>query len=182
MTSLRLPKLAYYRTVLCTFLRFGTMTWPSIRFDISSKNVKKPLDIIWPQIERKCSEEYLAIILAVKRKLWAIFLPRFHLEKEQTPGGKLKTFYIGNLSLCLHDSGFLETLQSRYLSSWMEIVVSVNVSANYVYFWWLVASLAILIAVPVVFGRRWTSLAGVLQMPRVSNAFKVYTYKLLNKK
>ena len=109
MTSLRLPKLAYYRTVLCTFLRFGTMTWPSIRFDISSKNEKKPLDIIWPQIERKCSEEYLAIILAVKRKLWAIFLPRFHLEKEQTPGGKLKTFYIGNLSLCLHDSGFLDT-------------------------------------------------------------------------
>ena len=67
--------------ILCRFLRFETVTWPSIRFDVSLQNLKKPLDIFWPQIERKCSEEYLAVILAVKRKLWAIFLPLGHLEK-----------------------------------------------------------------------------------------------------
>ena len=47
--------------------------------------------IFSPQIERKRSEEYLVINLAVERKLWAIFLPRVHLWKKQTPGGRLKT-------------------------------------------------------------------------------------------
>ena len=56
----------------------------SIRF-------KKSLDIFWPQIQRKRPEEYLDMILAVKRKLWTIFLPRVHLEKQQTPGSRLKT-------------------------------------------------------------------------------------------
>ena len=60
------------------------LTYNSIRF-------KKPLDIFWPQIQRKGSEDYLVMILAVNRKLWAIFLPRVHLEKEQTPGSRLKT-------------------------------------------------------------------------------------------
>ena len=50
------------------------LTYNSIRF-------KKPLDIFWPQIQRKGSEAYLVMILAVNRKLWAIFLPRVHLEK-----------------------------------------------------------------------------------------------------
>ena len=52
---------------------------------------KKPLDSFWPQIQRKGSEDYLVMILAINRKLWAIFLPRAHLEKEQTPGSRLKT-------------------------------------------------------------------------------------------
>ena len=39
-----------------------------IRFDISLQNIKKPSDIS-PQIERKRSEEYLVINLAVERKL-----------------------------------------------------------------------------------------------------------------
>ena len=42
------------------------LTYNSIRF-------KKPLDIFWPQIQRKGSEDYLVMILAVNRKLWAIF-------------------------------------------------------------------------------------------------------------
>jgi len=47
----------------------------SMRFDLSLQNFKKPLvDIFLPQIERKKRyEEYLVIILAVERKLWAIF-------------------------------------------------------------------------------------------------------------
>ena len=60
------------------------LTYNSIRF-------KKNLEIFWPQIQRKGSEEYLVMILAVNRKLWAIFLPRVHLEKEPTPGSRLKT-------------------------------------------------------------------------------------------
>ena len=60
------------------------VTYNSIRF-------KKPLDIFWPQIQRKGSEDYLVMILAINRKLWAIFLPRVHLEKQQTPGSRLKT-------------------------------------------------------------------------------------------
>ena len=51
---------------LCTFVRFEAMICPSIRFDISLKNFKKPLDIFSPLIESKSSKEYLIIILAVK--------------------------------------------------------------------------------------------------------------------
>ena len=40
----------------------------------ASNTLRKPSDIFWTQIERKRS-------LVVKRKLWAIFLPRVHLEK-----------------------------------------------------------------------------------------------------
>ena len=54
----------------------------------------------------------------------------------------------------------------------MKIVVSVNVLTNYMSFL-IVSGLksAILIALPFVFSRSWTSLAEVLQMQRVSNAF-----------
>ena len=51
---------------LCTFVRFEKMIWPSMRFDISLQNFKKPLDSFSPQIERKRSKEYLVITLAVK--------------------------------------------------------------------------------------------------------------------
>ena len=54
----------------------------------------------------------------------------------------------------------------------MKIVVSVNVLTNY--FSLLIVSglkSAIFIALPFVLSRSWTSLAGILEMPRVSNAF-----------
>ena len=55
---------------LTSFVRFETMNRPNIRFDISLQDLKKPLDIFFsPQIERKRSEEYLVINLAVERKL-----------------------------------------------------------------------------------------------------------------
>ena len=44
------------------------MIWPSIKFDVSLQNIKKPLDIFSPQIERKRPKEYLVIILAVKER------------------------------------------------------------------------------------------------------------------
>ena len=45
----------------------------------------------------------------------------------------------------------------------------------YFFYWLLEVSFAILIAVPFVFSLSWTSLAGVLKMSRVSNAFQDYT-------
>ena len=54
----------------------------------------------------------------------------------------------------------------------MKIVVYVNVLTNCISLL-IVSGLksAIFIASPFVFRRSWTSLAGVLEMPRVSNAF-----------
>ena len=46
-----------YAASFYTFVRFESMIWPSIRFDISL------------QIKRKRSEEYVVINLAVERKL-----------------------------------------------------------------------------------------------------------------
>ena len=69
----------------------GLSLYTSNDLTYNSIRLKKPLDIFWPEIQRKCSEDYLVMILAVNRKLWAIFLPRVHLEKEQTPGSRLKT-------------------------------------------------------------------------------------------
>ena len=48
------------------------MVWPIIIFD--PQNFQKPLEIFWPQIERKHSEEYEVIILAVKKKALGDFL------------------------------------------------------------------------------------------------------------
>ena len=56
------------------------------------------------------------------------------------------------------------------MSLWRKIVVSVKyVSLNYIYFLLLVDSLAILIAVPVVFSHSRTLLAEVLKMLCISN-------------
>ena len=66
----------------------GLNLYASNDLTYNSTRFKKPLDIFWPQIQRKGSEDYLFMTLAVNRKLWAIFFPRVHLEKEQTPGIK----------------------------------------------------------------------------------------------
>ena len=77
---------------LCTFVRFETMIWPSIRFDISLRNFKKPLDSFSPQIERKRSKEYLVIILAVKESFERFSCLDFIFEKPNTgkPAYKMK--------------------------------------------------------------------------------------------
>ena len=65
-----------------------------MKFDLSLQNFKKSLvDIFSPQIERK---KRCVFILAVERKLWAIFLASS--KKNINLGFKHK------------DSGFLETL------------------------------------------------------------------------
>ena len=63
-----------YAVTLRTVIRFETMIWPITE-------LKKSLDIFLLWLERKHSEEYLVILLVVKRKLWAIFLPQVYLEK-----------------------------------------------------------------------------------------------------
>ena len=56
------------------YARENDLTYDSIR-------LKEPLDTFWPQIQIKRFENILVMILAVKRKLWAILLPWIHLEK-----------------------------------------------------------------------------------------------------
>ena len=68
---------------LCTFVRFETMIWPSIRFDMSLQNFKNPLDSFSRQIERKRSEEYLVIILAVKESFERFSCLEFIFEKSK---------------------------------------------------------------------------------------------------
>ena len=80
-----------------------------------------PLDIFWPQIERKRYKEYLVILLAVKESFERFSCLEFIFEKSKYREAGLK-----------HKQGFLETLQ--YLSSWMKIVVAVYVSPNYFLF------------------------------------------------
>ena len=59
------------------------MIWPSIRFDISLQNFKKPLDIFSPQKERKRSKEYLVMILAVKESFERFSCLEFIFEKSK---------------------------------------------------------------------------------------------------
>ena len=68
----------------------GLSLYTSNDLTYNSISFKKPLDIFWPQIQRKGSEYYLVIILAVNRKLWAIFLPRVHLEKNKQRKARFK--------------------------------------------------------------------------------------------
>ena len=52
--SIFMKSSAVYEASLCTFvLSFETLILPSMRFDISLQNFKKPLVDISPQIERK---------------------------------------------------------------------------------------------------------------------------------
>ena len=67
---------------LCTFVRFETMIWLSIRFEISLQNFKKPFNIFSPQIERKRSNEYLVILLAVKESFERFSCLEFIFEKK----------------------------------------------------------------------------------------------------
>ena len=100
---------------LCTFVRFETMIWPSIRFDISLQNFKNPLDSFSRQIEIKRSKEYLVIILAVKESFERFSCLEFIFEKsKQGEAGwkrklKLEAWRLRN---------FRDTLILN-LSSWM---------------------------------------------------------------
>ena len=118
---------------------------------------------------KKTSQRIICHNSGCKRKLWGILLPQVICENSlQTPGSKLKT-----RTKAIRLRNFRDTL-----------IVFVNENCFffcicftelYFLYWLLVVSLGILTAVPFVFSRSWTPLAGVLKMPRVSNAFKDYT-------
>ena len=98
-----------YAVTLRTFVRFETMIWPITE-------LKKSLDIFWLWLERKHSEEYLVILLVVKRKLWAIFLPQDYLEKVANMSKPAQNLSLSlNLQGFILDSGFSETLHSQYM-------------------------------------------------------------------
>ena len=67
-----------------TFVKFETMIWPSIRFDYK-------LIELWKAFRKKTFQRIFSYDSGCKRKLWAVFLPRVHLWKKQTPGTRLKT-------------------------------------------------------------------------------------------
>ena len=136
------------------------------------------LDIFLPQMERKRSKEYLVIIsLAAKESferfscLGFIFEKSKHREAGLKHKLKLKPWRLRIFRR------FNTCLVNENCCLWMWF------TELYFFYRFLVVSLVILIAVPFVFSRLWTSLAGVLKMPRVSNTFEDYkSIKPLNEK
>ena len=123
-----------YAASLCKFVRFETMIFlPSIRFDISLQNFKKPLDIFFT-VNRK-------------KTFRAIFSYTF--------GCRTKTL-----------SDFWKCFTELYFFYWLFM---------------LVVSRAILIAVPFIFNRSWTWLAGVLKIRTYQTLFKVTDRNKTNK-
>ena len=139
-------------------MRFETMIWPCISFDISLQDFKKPLDIFSPQIERKRSKEYLFTILAVKESFERFSCLKFIFEKKQTPGSLawISSDYFDGLKYKLK-------LEAWKLRIFRDTLILVFVNENccpcicftelYFFYWLLVVSFVILIAVPFVFSR-----------------------------
>ena len=134
---------------LCTFVRFETMIWPSSMFDTSLQNFKKPLDIFSPQIERKRSKEYLVIILAVKESFERFSCLEFIFEKSKHREAglkhKLKLYWAWRLGI------FRDTLILVFVNE--NCCLCMCFTQLYFFYWLLVVSLVILIAVPFVFSR-----------------------------
>ena len=133
---------------LCTFVRFETMIWPSIRFDISLQNFKKPFDSFSPQLERKRSKEYLVIILAVKESFERFSCLEFIFETSKYREAGLKhklKLWAWRLRI------FRDTLILVFVNE--KCCLCIRFTELYFFYWFLVVSLVILIAVPFVFSR-----------------------------
>ena len=131
---------------LCTFVRFETMIWPSIRFDMSLQNFKRPLDSFSPQIERKRSKEYLVIILAVKESFERFSCLEFVFEKSKHREASLKH----KLKL---EAWKLRIFRNSLILVFLNESCCLCICFTELYFFYslLVVSLVILIAVPIVF-------------------------------
>ena len=127
---------------------FETMTWPSMRFDISSQNFKKPLDSFQPQIERKRPKEYSVIIPAVKESFERFFCVEFVFEKNnyRKAGLKHKLKLKAWRLRIFRDTSILVFLNEN-------CSLCICFTELYFFYWLLVVSLVILIAVPIVFSR-----------------------------
>ena len=144
------------------------MIWPSIMPGLIYRTLKAFTHFS----DCKQRENVLKNVGCKKGKLWAIFLPRVHLEKV---ANTWRLVYICKV--------FYMTVRI-FRNTSLSILVFVNNNCclckcfTELYFlsWLLVVSFASFkIAMPFVFSRTWTSHAGVLKMPRVSNAFNDYT-------
>ena len=133
---------------LFTFVRFETMIWPSIRFDVRLQNFRKPLDSFSPQIERKRSKEYLFIILAVKESFERFSCLEFVFEKGKHREAGLKhKLKLEAWRLRI----FRDTLILVFLNE--NCCLCICFTELYFFYWSLVVSIALLIAVPIVFSR-----------------------------
>ena len=133
---------------LRTFVRFETMIWPRIRFVISLQIFKKPLDIFSPQIERKRFKEYLVIILTVKERFERFPCLEFVFEKSKHREAGLKhKLKLEAWRLRI----FRDTLILVFLNE--NCCLCICFTELYFFYWLLVVSLVILIAVPIVFSR-----------------------------
>ena len=127
---------------LCTFVRFETMIWPSIRFDISLQSFKKPVDSFSPQMERKRSKEYLVIILAGKESFERFSCLEFVLEKSKHREAGLKhKLKLEAWRLRI----FRDTLTLVFLNE--NCCFCICFTELYFFYWLLVVSLVILIFV-----------------------------------
>ena len=151
---------------LCARFLRETMIWPNTQ-------LKKSLDIFWPRLERKRLTEYKVILLVVKRKLWKIFLPRVHLEKQQTRPSRLKNFSL-NLQGFIHDSGFSGTGYSQIIHVFVNKYCCPFKCFIELHFlsWFFVKIFFLLLCQ--LFSVVHESHAGVLKMPRVTNSLKDY--------
>ena len=131
---------------LCTFVRFETTISPSIRFDIILQNFKKPLDSFSPQIERKRSKEYLVIILAGKKSFERFSCLEFVFDKSKHREAGLKHKLKAWRLRIFRDALILVFLNENYC-------LCICFTELYFFYWLLVVSLVILIAVQIVFSR-----------------------------
>ena len=133
---------------LCTFVRFETTIWPSIRFDIILQHCKKPLDSFSMQIERKCSKEYLVIILAVEESFERFSCLEFVFAKSKHRKAGLKhKLKLEAWRLRI----FRDTLILVFLNE--NCCHRICFTELYFFYWLLAVSLVISIAVPIVFSR-----------------------------
>ena len=132
---------------LSTFVRFETMIWPSIRFDISLQNFKKPFDSLSPQRERKRSKEYLVIIPAGKESFERFSCLVFVFEKANREAGLKHKLKLDAWRLRI----FRDTLILVFLNE--NCCLCICFTELYFFYWLLLVSLVILIALPIVFSR-----------------------------
>ena len=123
-----------YAVTWRTFVRFQTMIWPSIEF-------KKSFDIFWPQLEKK-----------TLWRIFRIFRPNIGCKKKPFERYSCLEFilknskHVENLQVFIHDSGFPGHFSLNiYMSSWINIVVLLNVSLSYIIFLsWLFVKISFL--------------------------------------
>ena len=111
-------------------------------------DLKKPLEIFSPQIERTRSKEYLFIILAVKESFVRFSCLEFVFEKSKHREASLKhKLKLEAWRLRI----FRDTLTLVFLNE--NCCFCICFTELCFFYWLLVVSLVILIAVPIVFSR-----------------------------